>query len=145
LPNEKEVVGCKWVFTIKHKVDGYVDQYKARLVENGFTQTYGIDYEETFSLVAKMNLIRFLLSIAPNFDWPLHQFHVKNVFLHGDLEEVYMEVTPGVENSSCLGKVYKQKKALYGLKQSPRSIQVTPYILNNRFDNIYLMLLPHEG
>ena len=102
------------MFTIKHKVDGSVNQYKARLVENGFTQTYGIDYEETFSLVAKMNLIRVLLSIAPNFDWPLYQFHVKNVFLHRDLEEVYMEVTPGVEDSSCMGKVYKLKKALYG-------------------------------
>jgi hypothetical protein len=86
LPNGKKVVGCKWVFTIKHKADGYVERYKVRLVAKGFTQTSGIDYEETFAPVSKMNSIRVLLSIAVNLDWPLHQFDVKNVFLHRDLE-----------------------------------------------------------
>jgi hypothetical protein len=122
LPNGKKVVGCKWVFTIKHKADGSVERYKARLVAKGFTQTYGIDYEETFALVAKMNSIRVLLSIAANLDWPLHQFDVKNAFMHGDLEEeVYMEIPPGLEDSSSAGKVCKLKNALYGLKQSPRA------------------------
>jgi len=64
------------VFTIKHKADGFVERYKARLVAKGFTQTYGIDYEETFAPVAKMNSIRILLSITGNSDWPLHQFDV---------------------------------------------------------------------
>jgi len=68
-----------------------------------------------------MNSIRVLLSIAANLDWPLHQFDVKNAFLHGDLEEVYMETPPGFEDSSILRKVCKLKKALYGLKQSPRA------------------------
>jgi len=89
LPNGKKVVGCKWVFTIKHKVDGSVERYKARLVTKGFTQTYGMDYEETFAPIAKMNSIRVLLSIVANLNWPLHQFDVKNAFLHGDLEEKY--------------------------------------------------------
>ena len=53
LPREKSVVGCKWVFTIKSKVDGSVERYKAKLVAKGFTQTYGIDYQETFAPVAK--------------------------------------------------------------------------------------------
>jgi len=123
LPNEKKVVGCKWVFTINNKADGSVERYKARLVAKGFTQTYETDYEETFSLIAKMNSIRVLLSIVVNLDWPLHQFDVKNAFLHGDLEEeVYMEIPHGLEDSSSEGKsVCKLKKALYGLEQSPRS------------------------
>jgi hypothetical protein len=103
LPNEKKIVGCKWVFTIKHKADGSVERYKARHVAKGFTQTYGIDYEEAFAPVAKTNSIRVLLSIAASMDWPLHQFDVKNAFLHGDQEEVYIEISPGLEDSSSMG------------------------------------------
>ena len=87
LPEGKKVVGCKLVFSIKYKADGTIDLYKARLVVKGYTQSYDIYYQETFSLVAKLNTIRVLLSIAANLDWPLHQFDVKNAFLHGNLEE----------------------------------------------------------
>jgi hypothetical protein len=122
LPAGKKVVSCKWVFTVKQNPEGKVERYKARLVARGYSQTYGIDYDETFAPVAKMSTIRILISCAANFGWPLHQLDVKNAFLHGDLqEEVYMEIPPGFSKSYTTGKVCRLKKSLYGLKQSPRA------------------------
>ena len=77
LPQGKSIVGCKWVFIVKYKADGSVERHKAHLVAKGFTQTYGIDYTETFAPVAKLNTIRILLSLAANSDWPLHQLDIK--------------------------------------------------------------------
>ncbi|RVW87157.1 Retrovirus-related Pol polyprotein from transposon TNT 1-94 [Vitis vinifera] len=122
LPRGKKPVGCKWIFTIKYKADGNVDRYKARLVAKGFTQSYGIDYQETFAPVAKLNTVRVLLSLAANLDWSLHQLDVKNAFLNGDLEEeVYMDILAGLETTSNFNKVCRLRKSLYGLKQSPRA------------------------
>nr|GEV49902.1 putative ribonuclease H-like domain-containing protein [Tanacetum cinerariifolium] len=87
LPQEKKPVGCRWIFTVKYKPDGRVERYKVQLVAKGHTQTYGIDYSETFSPMEKMDTIRVLLLVASNRGWPLYQFDVKNAFLHGELKE----------------------------------------------------------
>ena len=80
LPEGKKAVGWKWVFSIKHKADGTVERYKARLVSKGYTQTYGVGYQETLSPVAKLSIVRVVLSLAANLGWPLHQFDVKMPF-----------------------------------------------------------------
>lgn len=80
LPKGKKPVGCKWIYTVKYKVNGILERYKTRLVAKGYTQTYRIECQETFALVAKMNTVGILLSLATNFDWPLQQFDVKRAF-----------------------------------------------------------------
>ena len=94
-PSDKTLVDCKWIYKIKTRSDGSVEIYKARLVARGFTQEYGIDYEETFAPVARVTSVRALLSIAAAKRWGLSQMDVKNAFLNGDLEEeVYMKPPP---------------------------------------------------
>ena len=109
------------MFPVKFKGDGSLERYKERLVSKGYTQTYGVDYQETFAPVAKMNAKRILLFLAINFDWDLQQYDVKNAFLHGELEkEISMNIPLGFSGSDG-NKVCRLKKALYGLKQSPRT------------------------
>lgn len=122
LPEGKRPVGCKWIFSVKYNPDGSVNRYKARLVAQRFTQSYGVSYEETFAPVAKLNSVRVLLSIAANLDWALHQLDIKNAFLNGELEEVvFMKIPPGLESPDNSGKVCRLWKSFYGLKQSPRA------------------------
>jgi Reverse transcriptase (RNA-dependent DNA polymerase) len=91
-------------------------------VAKGYTQTKGIDYHKTFALVAKMNTVRILFSIATNRNWNLQQMDVKNVFLQGTLEEVvYMNLPPGHKMKNVSNIVCRLKKSIYGLKQSPRA------------------------
>ena len=82
-PAGATVVTCRWVYTVKYRVDDTIDRYKAKLVARSFTHTYGVDYAETFSPVARLNSIRVLLSIAINNSWELCQLDVKNAFLYG--------------------------------------------------------------
>ena len=108
-------VTCHWVFTMKYLPDGSTNTYKARLVAKGYTQTYGVDYFETVSLVARFNSVRVLFSVAITRGWLMLQMDIKNAFLYGDLyEEVYMEQPPKYVAQG--EKVCKLKKAIYGLK-----------------------------
>ncbi len=111
-------------------------RYKARLVAKGYAQTYGIDYEETYSPVAKMTIVRAIIDMATSKGWSLHQMDVKNAFLHGDLqEEVYMEQPLGYLDQTYPNLVCRLKKALYGLKQAPRvwSNKIGQYLVISGF------------
>jgi hypothetical protein len=102
---------------MKHNSDGNISRYKARLVAKGYAQTHGIDYEETFALVAKMATVRAVIAVATSRGWVLYQMDVKNAFLHGKLqEEVYLDQPPRYEDMSHPDYVCKLCKALYGLK-----------------------------
>lgn len=121
-PENVTPVGCKWVFSLKFNSDGTINRHKARLVARGFTQSYGIDYLETFAPVAKLNTVRIIFSLAINLDWELAQLDIKNAFLNGELKElVYMSIPPGFESSKTKGKLCRLKRSIYGLKQSPRA------------------------
>ena len=110
----------KWVYKTKRAIDGQITRYKARLVAKGFQQVHGIDYDETFSPIEKMDSIRLALAIVVAKGWEVHQMDVKNAFLHGDLsEEIYMEQPQGFIQDSSL--VCQLKKSLYGLKKVPRA------------------------
>jgi hypothetical protein len=118
----QNVIGCKWVYKVKHKTDGEIERYKVRLVAKGFKQRYGINYEDTFSSVVKMATVRIILAIAITNDWCLRQLGVHNTFLHGILEEdVYMKQPPGYVDVNHPLHVCKLDKVLYGLKQAPRA------------------------
>jgi hypothetical protein len=118
----KDVVSSKWLFKIKHVFDGSIEKYKERFVARGFSQKEGIDYEETFSPIARYTLIRTIISLAAKMKWKLHQMDVNTYFLNGVIEEeVYIEKPQGFEVEDRKTHVCNLKKALYGLKQAPRA------------------------
>jgi hypothetical protein len=112
-------VSCKWVWRIKIHEDGSIERYKARLVARGFTQTRGVDFNETFAPVTRLDNLRLLISHAVQKNWEFRQIDVKSAYLYGDLEEeVYMEIPEGLDAPK--GHVCRLIKALYGLKQAGR-------------------------
>ena len=121
-PTGKKAIGCRWVFAVKFNPDESVARLKAYLVAKGYAQTYGVDYSDAFSPIAKLTSIWLFISLAATYCWDLHQLDIKNVFLHGDLvEEVYMEQPSEFVTQGEIGRVCYLRKSLYGLKQSPHA------------------------
>ncbi len=87
LPRGKQTIGCKWLYKLKINANGTIEKLKARLVAKGYSQQEGIDYDETFSPVAKLNTIRMIISLDTKHHWMIHQLDVKYSFLNGDLKE----------------------------------------------------------
>ncbi|GJU20694.1 retrovirus-related pol polyprotein from transposon TNT 1-94 [Tanacetum coccineum] len=121
-PKNMTIIGTKWVFRNKLDENGIVSQNKARLVAQGYNQQEGIDYDETYAPVARLESIRILLAYACALDFKLFQMDVKSAFLNGFInEEVYVAQPPGFIDFEKPDHVYKLKKALYGLKQAPKA------------------------
>lgn len=119
LPAGRTAIGCKWVYKIKRDENGKIVRHKARLVAQGFTQIYGVDYDEVFSPTARSTTLRCFLSFAGIQNYVVKHYDIKTAFLNGTLdEEIYMKQPPGyTENNN---KVLRLKKCIYGLKQAAR-------------------------
>ena len=121
-PEGVNIIGTKWVYRNKSDESGVVTRNKARLVAQGYSQIEGVDFDETFAPVARLESIRLLLGVACILKFKLFQMDVKSAFLNGYLnEEVYVEQPKGFVDPNYPDHVYRLKKALYGLKQAPRA------------------------
>ena len=142
LPNGQKAIGVKWVYKAKKNANGEIERYKARLVAKGYSQRAGIDYDEVFAPIARLETIRLIISLAAQNRWKIYQMDVKSAFLNGVLEEeVYIEQPLGYKVKGQEDKVLKLKKALYGLKQAPRAwnSRIDKYFQEHNFTRC-----PHE-
>ncbi|CAM8972320.1 unnamed protein product [Rhodiola kirilowii] len=121
-PVGMNVIGTRWIFKNITDEQGTITENKARFVAQGYTQIEGVDFDETFGPVARLEAIRVLLALACHLKFKLFQMDVKSAFLNGLLnEEVYVAQPKGFEDPHHPDHVYHLKKALYGLKQAPRA------------------------
>jgi hypothetical protein len=137
VPRPKQnVAGTKWVLRNKQDEHGVVTRNKSRLVAKGYAQVAGLDFEETFAPVARLESIRILLAYAAYHSFKLFQMDVKSAFLNWPIkEEVYVEQPPGFEDDRYPNHVYNLSKALYGLKQAPRAWYecLRDFLISNAF------------
>ncbi|GKB03213.1 putative ribonuclease H-like domain-containing protein [Tanacetum coccineum] len=136
LPYGKKAIGTKWVYRNKKDERGVVVRNKARLVAQGHRQEEGIDYDEVFAPVARIEAIRIFLAFASYMGFIVYQMDVKSAFLYGKIdEEVYVSQPPGFIDPKYPKKVYKVVKALYGLHQAPRAWYATlsTFLLKNGY------------
>jgi hypothetical protein len=121
-PSDQNAIGTKWVFQNKQDENRVNVRNKARLVAQGYTQFEGLDFDETFAPVARLEAIWILLAYATSHNIKLYQMSVKSAFFNGKINElVYVEQPPGFEDSKKPNHVYNLSKALYGLKQVPHA------------------------
>ncbi|WVZ82883.1 hypothetical protein U9M48_030091 [Paspalum notatum var. saurae] len=122
LPRRHRAIGLKWVCKLKRDEHGEIVKHKARLIAKGYVQRQGVDFEEVFAPVARMESVRVALAMAAHCGWPVHHMDVKSAFLNGELmEEGYVEQPPGFTAVRHEGKVLRLHKALYGLRRAPRA------------------------
>ncbi|GKC13974.1 retrovirus-related pol polyprotein from transposon TNT 1-94 [Tanacetum coccineum] len=136
LPNGKTIIGTKWIYKNKMDEHGIVIKNKARLVAQGYSQEEGINYDETFAPVARLEAIRIFLAYAAYMGFMVYQMDVKSAFLNGKIsEEVYVQQPPGFESSEFPNHVCKLDKALYGLKQAPSAWYETllKFLIQHKF------------
>ncbi|PKU74273.1 Retrovirus-related Pol polyprotein from transposon TNT 1-94 [Dendrobium catenatum] len=150
-PPNAPVLGSKWTYHTKYNSDGSVARFKARLVAQGNQQELGINYQDTFSPVAKLPTIRILFTVALFHNWPVQQLDVANAFLHGDITEtVFMRQPKGFEDATNPSHVCRLHKAIYGLRQAPRQwfTTFTNYLRQIGFSHSQAdpsLLIFHEG
>jgi hypothetical protein len=136
---KKNVVGTKWVFHNKQDEYGVLIRNKARLVEKGYAQVAGLDFEETFAPVARLESICILLANVAHHSFKLFQMDVRNTFLDGPIkEEVYVEQPPDFKDDRYPDHVYKLSKAVYGLKQAQEHVM-------NALEISFFLMLSRSG
>lgn len=142
-PKNAPVVGGRWHFKLKLNPNGTVNKYKARYVAKGFTQTEGVDYNDTFAPTGRLASFRILVAIAAAKGWDIEQMDAIAAFLNSDLkEEIYLELPEGYDSERANGKVAKLQKALYGLKQSARCWNDE---VKDKFKEMKLKQNPHDA
>lgn len=120
LPPGRVAIGSKWIYTLKHKLDGSLERFKARLVAQGFSQRPGFDFDETFASTMRWSTLRIILALAAIEDLELRTVDISHAFTNGDIDtEIYMKQPEGFKEGGP-EKVCRLNKSLYGLKQSPR-------------------------
>lgn len=122
MPTGQKVIGLKWIFKLKKDASGKIVKHKARLIAKGYVQEHGVDFDEIFPPVTRLETVRLLLALLAKNGWEVHHLNVKTTFLNGELsEDVYVAQPEGFEKVGQKHMVYKLMKALYGLRQAPRA------------------------